>query len=173
MADRKQIVEAVNFLILHEKYTKLIREITDIIERWDTHPMAYEGQLKPLNAMIDVGLESREAFEKLVELIEQRRMQLPNTKRVDYMRDLMRERRARVAKALELHELTEGPIMTKKQREQISDQLQRRWGEARKKFIKAKGRLSWKERNTVSGEFWETVDRQLDDSLKAARRKAR
>ena len=49
-------------------YSKLINEMTEIIEHWDMHPMAYDGPLKPLNAMIDVGLHSREAFENLVTL---------------------------------------------------------------------------------------------------------
>jgi hypothetical protein len=171
MADRKAIVEAVNYIIVNDRYNQLIREITNIIERWDTHPMAYDGKLKVLNALIDVGLESREAFEKLVALIESRRAQLPDLKRVDYQRDLMRERRARIAKALELHELTQGPITTVKQKEKLTADYTKRWSAARKKFIAGKGKLEWKERNVASGEFWKALDTELDEGLKAARRR--
>ncbi len=170
--DRTAIVEGLNILIQADNYVPLIREITNIIERWDTHPMAYEGNLKPLNALIEVGLESREAFENLLSLAEQKRKLLPVMRRVDYQRNLMRERRARIAKALELQELTTSKsFKSAKDRDKATREIMQRWGEARKKFIAAKGKLSWKERNVATTAFWETIDTQLDDNLKAARKK--
>jgi DNA repair ATPase RecN len=169
--DKQAVVEAVNFLIQSENYTKLINEITEVVENWDMYPMAFDGKLKCLNAMIDVGLESREAFENLVKLIESKRKLIPTLKRADYQRDLMRERRARFAKALELHELTKGPLSNTKDRKRVTDELRARWAKARVDYIKGKGNLSWKERNTASGEFWEQVDKTLDKNLKDARKR--
>lgn len=169
--DKQTLVEAVNLLIHSEAYTKLINEVTEIIEHWDTHPMAFEGKLKPLNALIDVGLESRDAFENLVKLIESKRQMIPVMRRADYQRDLMRDRRARFAKALALHAATHGPITSPTQRVKVEDDIRKRWAEARKQFIEARGKLSWKERNTVANEFWEMIDRQLDESLRELRRK--
>lgn len=170
--DKEKIVEAVNFLIQSESYTRLINEMTEIIEKWDMHPMAYDGQLKCLNAMIDVGLESRDAFEKLVDLIERKRRSVPVIKRVDYQRDLMRERRARFAKALEIQELRSGKkFKTSADRKKYSDKLRKQWAEERAKFIAARGRLSWKERNVASGQFWDQLDNTLDKELRDARRK--
>jgi predicted polyphosphate/ATP-dependent NAD kinase len=144
--------------------------MTEIIEQWDMHPMAYDGQLKPLNAMIDVGLHSREAFENLVGLIERKRKLVPDIKRADYQRDLMRERRARYAKAIELHELTHRTKASPVERRALEESFRKRWAAARAEFIGAKGQLSWKQRNAASGEFWQMIDEKLDQNLREARR---
>lgn len=171
MASRQRVVEAVNYLIEAPNYTSLINEITKIVETWDTHPMVYGGKLECLNAMIDVGLESRTAFESLIELIEGRRKLIPQARRVDYQRDLMRERRAREAKAVELQELVKGVTLKGKPKSQYLAELRGRWRKARDEFIAAKGELSWKQRNDAANEFWDTIDRQLDANLREARRR--
>lgn len=171
MVDKSNVVKAVNFLIQSPNYTRLIREITDIIERWDTHPMAYGGELTILNALIDVGLESRTAFENLVSLIDSKRRLLPDIKRIDYQRDLMRERRARVNKAMELHELSGHELGGAADKKQFATDIQARWKKARDEFIKGKGKLSWKERNAAAQEFWDMIDRQLDENIRALRKK--
>ena len=172
MVDKKKVTEAVNFLITTPNYAKLINEMTGIIERWDTHPMVYGGKLSMLNAMIDVGLENRDAFEKLLKLVEAKRKLVPQTKRTDYQRNLMRDRRARLAKAMELAEMTGGNL-SPSQRKQREKELQARWAAARSDYIAKKGKLSWAERNEASNEFWRMIDRQLDANLTAARRQHR
>ena len=170
--DKVKVVEAVNYLIQSDNYTRLINEITEIIEQWDMHPMAYDGNLKCLNAMIDVGLESRDAFERLVDLIERKRKSIPVIKRVDYQRNLMRERRARFAKALELHELRSGKkLKSAADRKKVTDKLRKKWADERATFISDQGELSWKERNVVSGKFWDALDATLDKELREARKK--
>lgn len=168
--NKQRVVEAVNFLINAPNYAALIREITRIIETWSTHPMAYTGQLRSLNALVDIGLQNRAAFENLVKLIEERRKLLPRTKRTDYQRELMQQRRAREAKAIELHELVYGPIRGARRMQFLSD-LRTRWGKARTEHIAAKGELSWHERNVAANEFWDMIDRQLDVNVQDARRK--
>lgn len=167
--ERQRVVEAVNQLIDAPNYAGLLNEMTRIIETWDMHPMVYGGSLRPLNALIDVGLQNRDAFEKLVKLIEERRRMLPKVKRVDYQRELMRERRARQSKALELYELQHGTLRGAA-RIQYIEGLNDRWRRARAQFIKAKGDLDWRGRNEAANEFWATVDRQLDENLRDARK---
>lgn len=169
MVDKAKLLAAVNYLIAAPNYAKLINEMTQIIERWDTHPMAYGGKLDMLNALIDVGLENRDAFERMLKLIEGKRKLVPQTKRTDYQRQLMRERRARIAKAMELAEMTSGKLSVGDRKEREKS-LQERWRVARDKFIADKGDLSWAERNEASNEFWDMIDRQLDTNLAAARR---
>jgi len=169
--NKQVLVEAVNFLIQSESYARLINEVTEIIEHWDTHPMAYAGNLACLNELINVGLESRDAFENLVKLIEDKRKLIPTMRRADYQRDLMRERRARFAKALTLHEAAQGPILTSAERRRVEDEIRKRWAVARKDFIDARGKLPWKARNTVANEFWEGIDRQLDADLRTIRKR--
>lgn len=162
----KRLVEAVNFLIQSDKYSMLIREITEIVERWDTHPMAYEGHLEVLNELIEIGLQSRVAFENVVKLIETKRKAIPAIKRVDYQRTLMQERRARMAKALDLHERTIKPIKTTTERTMLTAQYQKRWAKAKKEFLHAKGKISWKARNIAMAEFWAGIDAKLDEALR-------
>lgn len=164
-----RVVEAVNHLIEAANYTTLINEMTRIIETWDTHPMVYGGQLTCLNAMIDVGLQNRDAFERLVKLIEEKRKLHPRVKRGDYQRDLMRDRRARMAKALELHELQFGPLRGAARMQEMQN-IQGRWGKARAKFLATKGEMSWHQRNEAVQEFWASIDRNLDKNLADARK---
>jgi len=170
---KKDVAEAVNFLILASNYTKLINEITRIIERFDTHPIGFRGKLDCLNALIDVGLADRAAFERLVRLMEARRKLIPDSKRADYQRDMMRERRARMAKALELHELTHHLTLTGAARRMKEREIQTRWRKARDQFIGERGELSWGERNDAAGEFWAKIDAQLDASLALEQQKRR
>jgi hypothetical protein len=170
---RQRIAEAVNLLVFAPNCNQLIAEMTAILERWDTHPMAYAGKLSALNAMIDVGLANRNAFERLVKLIEQRRREIPETRRSEYQRDLMRARRARVAKALELHELLDGKVLSGGDRVSKAASIQEGWRAARDRFIADKGKLSWAERNAAAGEFWDRIDHQLDTALKEERQKRR
>lgn len=170
MPKKQQIVEAMNHLITSSNYAKLINEMTQIIEKWDSQPAVYSGHMAALNPIIDIGLQNRDAFEKLLKLVEQKRRLAPTTKRADYQRQLMRERRARLSKALELEELSQGPLTTSRKRE-LEKHLSSTWGEARRKFIAEKGEISWAERNQASHEFWDNIDRQLDTSLQSARRR--
>lgn len=168
MADART-VEAVNLLIEAPNYAALVREITRIIETWDTHPMAYGGKLACLNALIDVGLHSRDAFERLVTLVEDKRKLLPQVRRVDYQRTLMQERRARMSKAVELHEARHG-VLRGAARMAEMQAIQQRWADARHTFLQSKGEMSWDQRNEAIKEFWATIDRNLDKNLADARK---
>jgi hypothetical protein len=165
----QRVVEAVNYLIEAPNYAALINEITKIIETWDTHPMVYGGKLTCLNALIDVGLQNREAFERVVKLIEEKRRLLPKIRRVDYQRDLMRERRARMAKALELHEALHGQLRGAARMAQMQA-IQDRWAKARDNFLAGKGEMNFTQRNDAIREFWEGIDRNLDKNLADARK---
>lgn len=171
MSNHQRVVEAVNYLITAPSYASLINEMTRIVETWDTHPMVYGGKLNCLNSLIDVGLKNRDAFEKLIDLTEQKRKLLPKVKRVDYQRELMQARRARLNKAVRLHELMTGHTLTGADRARYVSDLQRRWKEARDADIAARGELTWKQRNDAANQFWDTVDRRLDKNLSDAQLK--
>jgi hypothetical protein len=170
MRQAKDITEAVNFLISSTSYTRMIGEITGIIERWDAHPMAYAGKLAFLNCLIDLGVDNREAFEKIITLIEDKRRMAPVTRRQDYQRQLMRDRRARVGKAVEIKELRSGP-MTPRQRTLYIKATHNGWMQERKAYLDARPGLSWKDRNAAGQAFWEDLDVRLDDELYALRQR--
>lgn len=165
----ERVVAAINFLVEAPKYSSLTHEMTRIIERWDTHPMYYSGHLACLNAMIDVGLRSRHAFERLVELVERSRRGSPVAKRKDYQRDLMRERRARVAKALDLHERRYGQLRGAARLAE-TQAIQERWNVAKCAFMAGRGEMSWNDRLEATQEFWSKIDAQLDANFKSATR---
>jgi hypothetical protein len=166
---RDRVLAAVNFLIEAPNYAALIQEMTKIIERWDTRPMAYSGHLACLNAMLDVGLQSREAFERLVQLIERKRAAHPKVRRTDYQRNLMQARRARMARALALYEARNGTL-TAETRERETKAIQARWNAAKRDYMLSQGATTWEERNAATKAFWEIVDRKLEQNLRAARR---
>jgi DNA repair ATPase RecN len=132
--------------------------------------MAYDGHLACLNSLIEIGLKSAEAFEKVLALIESKRRAVPALNRVDYQRNLMQERRARVSKALELHERSGKRIRNTQERQTLTAQLQKRWSKAQAEYLKSKGKLSWKERNAARQEFWADIDAKLDADLKTKER---
>ena len=171
MTNRQRIIQAVNYLITSPKYSRMINEITGIIEQWDTHPMTYGGDLSFLNALIDVGLSDRVAFEKLVKLIETKRKLIPEIKRVDYQRDFMAEKRARLDKAVELHELLKGKFPNGTARDAHRKVTQAKWMAERDVYVAAKGKLTWKETNAARNEFWAIIDRNLDEAIAAERAK--
>ncbi len=173
MVDRQKLTAAINYLVVAPAYSRLINEMTQIIENWDEHPMAYAGELAMLTELLDVGLTNRDAFEKLLKLIEDKRKLVPQTRRTDYQKNLMRARRARIAKAVELAELTgrQGK-MDASQRKQHEKEVLERWNKAKDEFIAKRGKLDWKGRNAAAGDFWEMIDRQLDQNLETARKKS-
>lgn len=167
--DTKKITEAVNLMIAAPNYARLANEMTNIIERWETHPMVYGGKLDCLNALIDVGLANREAFEQLLRLVQRKRGQMPKAKRQDYQRNLMRERRTRVAKAIALREGMFGR-MTKFKREEYTKDLQSRWNEEKTKWLAERSPQKWAERNEAIAAFWQHIDRNLDNNLAQLKR---
>ena len=172
MVDRAKIVEAINILIQCERYAKLVNELTGILETWSEHPMAYAGKLSPLNALLDVGLESRAAFERLIKLAESKRRLRPKQRRQDYQRELMATRRARLAKAIDLETLLHGE-MDAAAKDKFTKAIQFRWSAARDKFIKGKGELTWDQRNEATQQFWAEIDAKLNSNLENERKKKR
>ena len=166
----ERVIEAVNYLIEAPNYGSLVNEMTRIIETWDTHPMVYGGKLTCLNALIDIGLQDREAFERVLKLVQDKRGLVPKIRRKDYQRELMRERRARLGKAVELHELLNGPLRGAARMQQMQD-TQERWAKARDAFLETKGKLGYDARNAAIQEFWQTIDTNLDKNLADARKK--
>ena len=166
-----RVVGAVNFLVAAPNHNALIHELTRVVERWDERPAVYGGQLSCLNAMIDVGLSSRHAFEKLVELIDRTRRAVPRARRGDYQRDLMRERRARMATAMALHEARYGPL-TPAARAAEAHGITERWNAAKRRFLAERGEMSWAESNAATREFWRKLDARLACNYAAATRTA-
>lgn len=168
--DKTRIAAGLSLLVNAKDFTKRCRQIVGIIEDWNDTPMLFGGALEPLNSLIDVGLANREALERLFALASSKRKELPEAKRVDYQRELMREKRERLYRAVELEELMRGTPLKGAARAKYMKETQARWMAERVKFVAAKGELSWKERNEAANAYWHQVDTQLEHDLAEARR---
>lgn len=170
MTNKQQIAEAVNLLIAEDHYTKRIKQILEIVEDWDDSPRVFADRLASLNALVDIGLDDMANLQELFTLVENRRKLVPLMKKVDYQRNLMREKRERLAKAVKLEELVRGKTLTQLERERYKKSMNGKWTKEKTAYIAAKGELSWKARNEVTREFWEKIDAQLTKDLAEAER---
>lgn len=167
--DKERIADGLTLLANTKEFAKRVKQLHDIIADWEDTPLLFGGALEPLNALIDVGLAKPEALGKLIELAEKKRRSVPETKRIDYQRELMREKRERLYRAVELEELVRGSPLKGAARQRYMTEKQARWMDERAAFIESKGVLSWKERNEAAGQFWRQVDEQLARDLDEAK----
>jgi hypothetical protein len=157
------MVAAVSYLIAADDYTKLTADMTRIIENPPYTPR-YVSVSEPLNALVDLGRKNREAFEKVLALVERRRLEHPKVAKREYQKQIMRERRKRMAKALVLHEVRTGPLKGE-DRAATMAAIRGRWEQARAQFLARQEVMSGEERLAAIRQFWSTLDRQLDANL--------
>lgn len=157
------LVEAVNLLIASSTYSALAQEMTRIVEG-AAPDVAYDADLIPLNALVALGRQDRNAFERLLDLVEEKRKEDPKTAKVDYQRDLMRTRRQRMAKALLMHEARSGALRGAARKAEMAS-IRERWTRAKAQFIVDRDASSAKERAQATQDFWAMVDRQLDANI--------
>lgn len=89
-------------------------------------------------------------------------------RRNDYQRDLMRRRRARIAKALALAELTSGKLKGTERSERAKS-LQSVWAAAREAFIVDAQAVTLEQIRSANRQFWQTLDARLDAHLQTAK----
>lgn len=163
--DKQMVVDAINYLIKSDNYVRLSKLIIEIIDNWEFQPMVFADRLTILNSLINIGLDNRAALDRLLTLAEEKRRVVPKLKRADYQRNLMRERRIRLHKVIALEQSKRGRPLTPAEKERRTTQAAATWSKEKDKFIKAKGKLSWFERNEAIEEFWKMVDFKLDTNL--------
>jgi hypothetical protein len=159
----ERVTEAVNYLIDAPDYIVRAQEMTRSIE----NPRArvdYTGSLAPLNAMLDLGVANRDAFERLLKLVEEKRRDNPSVAKRDYQRDIMRDRRKRMAKALLLHEARSGPLKGDARATEMAS-IRARWDKAKAEYVINRDVGSGAARLEAIKDFWAMVDRQLDANV--------
>ena len=167
--DKAKIAEGLSLLVGTKSFAQRVRQINEIVDGWEDTPLVFAGVLEPLNSLVDVGLANREAMDKLIDLAKAKRAQVPTSKRVDYQRALMKEKRDRLFRAIELEELVRGATIRGEARRKYMLDIQSMWMKERNAFIAAKGELNWKQRNESAGEFWQQVDAKLASDLAEAK----
>lgn len=169
--DKEEVREAVELLVGAHNYTVLKKELRDIIATKGVLPRRFAGDLVPLNALVTLEGISKQAFENVADLVEERRKAEPATAKVDYMRSYMLQQRTRLRTALCIEELERGKRLSPAARGAFKKARQAQWMKARDAHIAAQGWLTWQERNTAAGVFWRRIDTQLEQRLVDAKLK--
>jgi hypothetical protein len=167
----EMIVNAVNLLIEAHNYSALAQEMTHFVEEVRGGTPRYSGDLDPLNALISLGRANRAAFERVLKLVDEKRKEDPKTAKRDYQRDIMRERRQRMAKAILLHEARHGALKGEARTLEMAS-IRARWTRAKTQFIVDRSPPSAEDRLAAIRDFWDMVDRQLDANVANLRRTA-
>lgn len=158
-----RVTEAVNYLIEAADYSARAQEMTRSIEN-PRQRVDYTGSLAPLNALLDIGASNRDAFERLLKLVEDKRMENPTVSKRDYQRNIMRDRRKRMAKAILLHEARQGPLRGEARVKEMAS-IRARWSKAKTEYLVTRETSSGAERLDATRDFWAMVDRQLDANV--------
>lgn len=166
--DRQALKEAVQLLIESSEYHVLRKEIVEMIAQWPRRQLMFGGDYIALNSLIDLGLQSRESLDNLFQLVERKRKLVPNSKKVDYQRDYMRQRRQRQLKAVKLEEIVRGKPMTTQEKNAYMAAVWAEWMTRRNDYLKGFPDADWKRRNELTGQFWESIDKALEKELDEA-----
>jgi hypothetical protein len=129
----------------------------------------YTGSLACLNALLDLGAANRDAFERILKLVETKRKENPSVSKRDYQRDIMRDRRKRMAKAILLHEARQGPLRGDDRTREMAS-IRARWAKAKAEFLVMRESVSAGDRLDATRDFWAMVDRQLDANVASLHR---
>jgi hypothetical protein len=168
---KDRIVEAVGFLVDASNYSALVQQMTRTIETWPNHPTQYVGRASCLNDLLALGVKDREKFEQVVALVERTRMQNPKVNKRDYQRNIMRDRRKRMAMALVLHEARSGPLKGEARTAEIAA-IRARWDQAKAQYMAQQETMSGEERLVAIRQFWANLDRQLAANVANLHKKA-
>lgn len=160
--DKSAIKTAVECLIKTNRYIEQKKYIVETVTNWDKRQIRFVGDDEPLNALVDLGLESQEALDNVFALVERKRRTIPTAKKMDYQRDYMRQRRRRIMIATKLEQIVSGKKMDKDERDVFAATLMADWTKQREAELAKYPSADWKERNDIVGQFWEAIDRRLE-----------
>ena len=149
--DKAAVKVAVEYLIETKRYVEQKKYVLETISNWSKRQIRFAGEDAPMNALVDLGLDSEEALTNVLALVERKRRTVPNSKKMDYQRDYMRQRRQRIVKALKLEEIVRGTKMTEAERTAYSAATLAEWTKRREAVIAKHPEASWKERNEIAG----------------------
>jgi hypothetical protein len=160
--NKQALVDAANYLVQVRDYVNQRRDLIEIINAWQDKRVYFAGERECLNALISLGLSGVEKLDALLQIVEQKRRALPDTKRTEYQREFMRTSRARMRKALALEEKLAGKPLTRSERTAREKHLRAMWNLARDKYVEARGVEDWEDKLEAIREFWAEVDSKLD-----------
>lgn len=166
--DKSAIKTAVECLIKTTRYIEQKKYVIETVDGWSKRQIRFVGEDDPLNALVDLGLESTEALDNVFALIERKRRAIPRVKKIDYQRDYMRQRRKRIMLATRLEQIVSGKKMDADERAAFGVAVMAEWTKQREDELAKFPAADWKERNEIVAQFWETIDRRLEQEYNQA-----
>lgn len=163
--------KAVQFLVDSPYVIHHIKRLRNLVQRPRSLP--FSGDAEPLNELLVIGRQSRQALDNLIEVVESKRSERPA-----YMTAFMAARRARERKVVEIEELMLERKLTLDERLIFLRDVQRRWSNEKLAHIDRCTREyrqqigkepQWLQKNQFIKDFWMLKDMELDVMLERVR----
>lgn len=186
MTDKQQLAEAANTLIHDNKAPEMFKTLLDVLGLPPTLPVKLSGEASVLNPLLTMARNDREAFNRVIDLIESKRasremspLRQPVTEakfdKNKYQAELMAERRVRQIKAVDIENLRRPPSaqLEAHPRMEFMRVQQSKWMrqlEAQLAARKTGKTITKAQRQEISAQFWQGIDRELEEAEAAVYR---
>jgi hypothetical protein len=162
------VAAAVSELVHAPNHARLMKQMIELA----TNPACRRDRApsRILQPLVDLGRTDFPQFEKVLATVEEMRSNESRLKFTDYMREFMRERRLRLARAKHIKCLQQGVPLSTPMPTFNADQLAL-WSAARDRAVANRTDQSWAGKIAATRAFWGGVDQQQADDLLALSRK--
>lgn len=190
MYDKQALLTAINHLVLSERAETHYNLLESLLGLPVDTPVKLTDEAELLNALLELGREDRDAYGRVMELVDRKRVERGWTpllkpepqgfNRNEYQRDFMYQKRQRERRAVEIENMLR-PARDKligNDRLEFMRRTSARWKESRDKMMTAArqasgGTLTKDQVSAILKAFWERVDRELDEAEAETMRKIR
>lgn len=146
---------AVQFLVNSSYFVPHRKKLCAAVGR--PRAMPFKGEAEPLNELLVIGRQNRQAMENLLDIAQFKR-----SVRGSYQKQYMARKRHRDHKVIELETLLCGKKLSVDERKTALVKQYKLWGKERDEFLAKQGELSWADRNTAIQQFWDAKEQELD-----------
>jgi hypothetical protein len=165
----KVLRDAVAYLISSDSARSEITALLRLVDEYPELPKKFDGHLEVLNPLILIGVADKPSLDKILEFVANNRAATPKDTRNDYQRDIMADRRRRMYKAIDLHEITTGRRLRGVERKQYGRDAHARWMKALEAKLEEFRGEDYFTKHLIRKQFWERIEKQLDENIAAAK----
>lgn len=154
---------AVQFLAESPYFYQHTRKLAAAVVK--PRAMPFKDAAEPLNELLRIGRQNRQAMDNLVRVAEIKR-----DDRNEYQRQYMAAKRKRDRKVVLLESLLEGRRLPHDMQVRILQHQYVVWNKERDQFLTGLGATPWAERNAQLREFWARKEAEIDQLIVEARK---
>ena len=154
---------ALNHLLKSQEFLQTWEQIDCAVKCKDRNAFDGDFHLEPLNELVLIGVQNQRALRNLRQMVTYKKRN-----RDDYQRNLMEIIRRVGRKALLVEEFfafSAKPFDMQDRREFFVRQ-QALWGASKACFIAGRDASTWDKRCELVREFWQTVETDLDETIR-------